>query len=286
MRLSSRLLSRVLALCAGFAPSPTHPGEPTPAGGFLFLTYNVAGLPDAISGSTPSVNHPQISPLLNAYDLVVVQEDFYYDELLSADAEHPYQSGITDDWEFLRPGDGLARFSTLPFAKHTRVPWNVCFGIAQHANDCLTDKGFSYAATLVGGVRVDVYILHMDAANANGDQLARRIQMKQLIATIESQSAGHALIVAGDTNLNLNNPADAETLDLLMSSTGLQDVCRYVGCSDDGRIDRVLFRDGEHIDLEPVRYWIPPEFIDDEGQDLSDHEPVAVEFQWVLADDS
>ena len=38
-------------------------------GEFVALTYNIAGLPDVISGSNPEVNIPLISPLLNAYDL-------------------------------------------------------------------------------------------------------------------------------------------------------------------------------------------------------------------------
>ena len=58
-------------------------------GEFLALTYNVAGLPEPLSGSQPSVNIPQISPLLNSYDLVLVQEDFWYHNELKAQINHP-----------------------------------------------------------------------------------------------------------------------------------------------------------------------------------------------------
>jgi hypothetical protein len=46
------------------------------SGDFLALTYNVAGLPEGISGSHPETNTPLIGPLLNAYDLVLMQESW------------------------------------------------------------------------------------------------------------------------------------------------------------------------------------------------------------------
>lgn len=39
------------------------------------LTYNVAGLPDIISSGNPAVNTVKISPKLNAFEFVAVQED-------------------------------------------------------------------------------------------------------------------------------------------------------------------------------------------------------------------
>jgi hypothetical protein len=45
-------------------------------GEFLALTYNVAGLPEQITGLDPLTRMPLISPLLNDYDLVLTQEDW------------------------------------------------------------------------------------------------------------------------------------------------------------------------------------------------------------------
>ena len=56
------------------------------------LSYNVAGLPAGISSSEPDVNTPIISPLLNDYDIVLVQEDFIYHRDLARDAEHTFHS--------------------------------------------------------------------------------------------------------------------------------------------------------------------------------------------------
>ncbi|MET0594862.1 MAG: hypothetical protein ABW133_19330, partial [Polyangiaceae bacterium] len=78
-------------------------GDSAASGEFTALTYNVAGLPEAFSGSQPATNTPLISPLLNDYDLVLVQEDWQtpnpnptgfsvYHDLLAASARHPHQS--------------------------------------------------------------------------------------------------------------------------------------------------------------------------------------------------
>ena len=59
---------------------------------FSVLTYNVAGLPAGISSSEPDINTPLISPLLNDYDIALVQEDFVYHRDLARDAEHVFHS--------------------------------------------------------------------------------------------------------------------------------------------------------------------------------------------------
>lgn len=62
-------------------------------GTFTALTYNVAGLPEGINADQhPVANTPLISPRLNNYDLVNVQEDFFYHDLLIKDNHHKYKS--------------------------------------------------------------------------------------------------------------------------------------------------------------------------------------------------
>ena len=129
---------------------------------------------------------------------------------------------------------------------------------------------------------MDVYNLHMDAGDAEDDQLARSEQVDQLIERILDYSDGRAVIVAGDTNLNIDRELDEIALQRLMAETGLQDVCRYLECGVES-IDRILFRSGAGIDIAPISWWIPEEFVDDNGDDLSDHKPVAAEFEWETA---
>jgi hypothetical protein len=254
----------------------TEAGEPQ-SGTITVLSYNVAGLPQGISGSNPEVNMPLISPLLNNYDLALVQEDFYYHEELIADAEHPYQSersgdGVND------LGDGLNRFSQSLFGPHTRVKWEACYGQITNGSDCLAPKGFAVAEhELAPGVFVDVYNLHMDAGRDPEDVAARAEQAIQLAETLADRSAGKAVIIGGDTNMKAEDEANLQGL---IDAAGLTDTCRALGCGEELRIDRVLFRSSDDVAFEVQSWALDRSFVDGDGVDLSDHEAVAVELTW------
>ena len=255
--------------------------EGASSGTFLMLTYNVAGLPEGISSSRPTEYIPQISPLLNAYDIVVVQEDFYYHHLLVADVTHAYRSvPMVESPTLTNLGDGLNRFSVFPIEGHERVTWADCNGTIDCANDCLTPKGYSYARHQVGpGVLLAVYNLHMDAGSCGGDFTARGVQVDQLIADINTRSAGQAVVVAGDTNLSDGRSEDMVMLDRLMADAGLTDSCRALGCGSE-EIDRVLYRSSTTLSLEALAWAFADEFVDPSGHDLSDHPAIRVEMSW------
>jgi len=254
----------------------------TPVDGELsVLTYNVAALPQGLSQSEPERNLPLISPLLNTYDLVLVQEDFVYHDLLSAAAEHPHRSEtsglgdcstVCDQPESSASlGDGLNRFSRFAFAPLWRRAWERCNGLLDAGSDCLTPKGVSVAHTqLATGAVVDVYNLHMDASGGDAD--VRAEQVTQLLSLIEERSSGRAIILGGDTNMRRDEPG----LQALLDGAGLRDACREVDCGDE-RIDRVMLRDGDGVELT-VRGWrVADEFKHDEGGRLSDHRAVHVD---------
>ena len=257
---------------------------PPPAdGAFDLLVYNVAGLPQGVSGSNPAVNMVQISPLLNKYDLALVQEDFaYHEELLSEDM-HPYVSEPKPSAGGLDMGDGLNRFSWTPFSDHTRTAWAECSGQFSMGSDCLTSKGFAVAThELAPGVFLDIYNLHMDASSNPEDVAARMAQVDQLLAAIDARSEGRAIVVAGDTNMD-EDPEDEQTLQTLLQGAGLTDVCRALDCGDAGRIDRAMFRSSDTLTLTPVSWALDGDFVDDQGELLSDHEAVAVTLSWSFA---
>lgn len=260
--------------------TPPRDGGAPPAsnsGSFSLLSYNVAGLPDAISGSNPRVNIPLISPLLNTYDLVLVQEDFAYHDELAQDANHPHQS-IPLDPAGVNMGDGLNRFSTTAFADHARHTWDECNGFIDSGSDCLTDKGFSVARhTLAVGVTVDVYNLHMDAGRSQDDYDARVAQIAQLAAEIQTRSGADAIIVAGDTNLKAD---DEQALLDMLAGSNLLDACRVLTCGRETLHDRIMFRSSPVLELVPMNWRADPAFVDANGDDLSDHEAIGVDFGW------
>lgn len=258
-------------------------GPAGPPGELVVLTYNVAGLPQGISGSDPEKNIPQISPLLNAYPLVLVQEDFWYHAELSADAMHPYRSEpYTDDPQTDGVGDGLNRFSEFAFDPVVeRVAWYDCHGQLDCASDCLARKGWSFARTqLAEGVELDVYNLHMEAGGCPEDVVIRTQAARDLAEAIAARSTGKAVLVAGDFNLRSTDPEDVEPLQLIIDGAGLTDACAAVDCGDE-RIDKIMIRSGEDLALEVLDWWVPEEFVDaDDGSALSDHLPVAARVRY------
>ena len=127
------------------------------SGSFAVLSYNVAGLPQGVSGNDPAVNTSLMSPLLNAYQLVLVQEDFSYHGDLVSEAEHLHQSTPMQG-NAVDVGDGLNRITDFAFTDFARVEWNECNGLFTDKSDCLASKGFSYARhTQAPDVQVDNY---------------------------------------------------------------------------------------------------------------------------------
>lgn len=136
-------------------------------GTFVSLTYNVAGLPEPLSGSEPATNSPIISSLLDPYDIVLLQENWQdhldrerkagligdevpptmYHHLVVRHADHPHRSvpkphpyGVDPSRAPTGPptiSDGLNRLSRFPFDDVTpdiemgdvdHVAWRSCHG--------------------------------------------------------------------------------------------------------------------------------------------------------------
>lgn len=264
-----------LAAHRGVAP----PSAGASSGRFSLLTYNVAGLPQLVSGSDPEINVALISPLLNHYDVAMVQEDFSYHTRLSARALHAYRSEPMRHSLALMP-DGLNWFSRFAFGWVHRVRWAQCNGYLGAASDCLADKGFAFTElTLDSGITIDVYNLHAEAGGAPADIEVRRANFDQLTEYISARSSDRALIVAGDTNLRMSLASDVETLERFLAAAGLRDACRRFGCGEE-RLDRVFFRSSPQLELDVLGWWTDRRFVDVDGAPLSDHPAIGVEISW------
>lgn len=283
------------------------------------LTYNVAGLPQEISDENPAEHMQLISPLLAAYDLVLVQESFdwwlpgglvetndldvqHYVERLRADSdlEHtlpvhpgPEAAGIDlADRPDLQLGDGIGIMSRLELADPVRQAWVGCFGGFDTSDggaaDCLAMKGFAVATVDLGGVDVDVYSLHGEAGGTDTDQALQVDDYAQLAAFIEEHSAGRPIILGGDTNLHTRSDhpdadgeADTQIWEDFLEATGLVDACVETGCEEVGSIDKVAVRSTDDLTLTATSYDQPREtFTSPDGDELSDHPPVAVTVEW------
>ncbi len=291
-----------LSLLAACGDSSTEHTAGAARGEFNALAYNVAGLPEGLSGSMPATFMPIIGPRLNAYDLVLVQESWqtpnpnpfaptrtYHEELVSR-VDHEYQSvpaaaPLGNDPR--RPeallADGLNRFSRFPFDPVRRVAWDGCDITSA---DCLAFKGFSYARTrLAGGVEIDVYNLHMEAGGSENDDRLRGEGIGQILDVMKSFSTGRAILIGGDFNLHTDDEPDATQYEQLLREAGLTDVCASVGCPEPYRIDKMAFRSGRGVELEALSWrFAVADFASADGTPLSDHDPLAVRFRWLGTD--
>jgi hypothetical protein len=184
----------------------------------------------------------------------------------------------------------LNRFSELEFGELTRVAWEGCFGGLDQSDggaaDCLSQKGFSVAThTLADGVEVDVYNLHAEAGSTPEDRALSAADFVQLAAFVQQHSDGRAVILGGDTNLHTDRPEHDATWSTFREETGLIDVCTTLDCgADDNQIDKFAYRDGGGVSLTPLEHHFErAKFVRPDGGPLSDHDALAVRFEWSVA---
>ncbi|WP_330262434.1 jacalin-like lectin [Streptomyces griseorubiginosus] len=271
------------------------------SGSFSVLSYNVAGLPEAIS-SAPTPREPSTTAIgqrIAPYDIVHVEEDFnYHAYLYAGDTAHAYRTPTSGGAGI---GSGLNTLSKIPYDvdDFERVRWNSC---QYDSGDCLTPKGFTFMRErLAEGVYVDFYNLHTNAGTNDGDLASRADNLNQLTAFINSHSKGNAVVVMGDTNTRYTRSGD--TIGEFAAANGLTDawvqlirggtppakgsdalVCDQTGATVPNTcevVDKVLYRGSKLVSLNATSYNNEhAKFLTGDGLMLSDHDPIAVGFSW------
>ncbi|MEU0409487.1 jacalin-like lectin [Streptomyces griseorubiginosus] len=271
------------------------------SGSFSVLSYNVAGLPEAIS-SAPTPREPSTTAIgqrIAPYDIVHVEEDFnYHAYLYAGDTAHAYRTPTSGGAGI---GSGLNTLSKIPYDvdDFERVRWNSC---QYDSGDCLTPKGFTFMRErLAEGVYVDFYNLHTNAGTNDGDLASRADNLNQLTAFIDSHSKGNAVVVMGDTNTRYTRSGD--TIAEFAAANGLTDawvqlirggtppakgsdalVCDQTGATVPNTcevVDKVLYRGSKLVSLNATSYNNEhAKFLTGDGLMLSDHDPITVGFSW------
>ncbi len=272
------------------ACTPTPEVDLPTEGSFRALTYNVAGLPDALSSADkPGAERmPQIAALLGDFDFVGLQEDFVAEnhELL-VDTEHETEEWFDAVRTDIEPapamGSGLSVLArefqvTDYFEEH----YTECHGVLDGASDCLGSKGFQVLRVSLGGHELDIYNTHHEAGGGAEDDAARNTQREQVIASIGGRSDGRAILFMGDTNMRWTDPEDAVDLQAY-KDIGLVDACDMTSCVEPDHIDRFLMRDSAELTLVATEWWRDERFVDAEGEDLSDHPAIGAVIGWAVA---
>lgn len=250
------------------------------AGTLRVLTYNVHGLPSAITGDDTAARMEAIAPLLADWDLVGLQEDFEADnhELLVAESDHATQLVFDEVLEDHLYGSGLAILAHAPLVEQAEVHYSTCHGVFDSASDCLASKGIHLARLQVGAATLDFWNTHHEAGGDEEDVASRETQVQEALAALDAHSSGRAILFTGDFNLG-DDPEDEPAVEAYRS-WGLVDACDAVGCPEPGRIDRLWFAGGEDVALEVRDWWLPEDFVDAGGEPLSDHDPIGFEVAW------
>ena len=200
---------------------------------FSVATLNVDGLPQKIlvinvnADGPGAVGTARIGKYLTkkGYDIVCMQEDFNYHDVLIPWMEDDYSNdtwsgdiGIEGrDIDFLHlqnhrfECDGLCTFwkKDITLESTERTAWKASFGKFSHALDDIITKGFRrYEVTLANGLSLLVYNMHMDASDDKDelegkdakDKEARQVQWQQLKDEILSRIDTRPIIIMGDMN--------------------------------------------------------------------------------------
>ena len=267
------------------------------AGTFNVLAFNVAGLPEFLAdngipgGKEAAAKQIGQKFAAGAYDVIHVQEDFAYNDEIYDNDNHKFRTKTTGNVPF---GSGLNTLANFGWSDLRRIKWDRCF---INEADCLTPKGFTYMRMNVAeGVTIDFYNLHAEAGNEEQDFEARRSNIEQLSNHITSVSAGQAVIVFGDTNTLYSRPQD--NIRLLGTQNGLRDAwvdliqggkmpANAPECTDPTTnqtceaIDKVLYRSGPNVVLSATSHsYVTDRFLQPNGDRLSDHNAVLVNFAW------
>ena len=289
-------------------------------GTFAVMSYNVKGLPEipfVIDDRTDQMHdiaekiehfHTPETPYVGIPSLLGLQEVFahdYYEILSDPDTvSYDYITDKDQGGEF-NTGDGLMMLSDFPLDNLMRTQWNNCNGtLTEDGSDCDTPKGYSYIeVTLEPGATFHFYDLHADAGQKLQDQEARRANINQLIAAINEHSPdGTPVIVVGDTN-SLYTRYGTDNLQDLLTQTGVTDVwvelrrngivpaagdrinaeCETTPSTGNCElVDKIFYRDGTFLDFEPQSYQVLRQFFMGTQKPLSDHDPVAVKFDYAI----
>ncbi|KDR73724.1 hypothetical protein GALMADRAFT_629888 [Galerina marginata CBS 339.88] len=272
-------------------------------GNLTLLSYNVAGLPELLSSGNPAVDTALISPRLQPYNIINVQEDFNYHATLYASDHHAFRTPTSGGAAI---GSGLNTLSDFPYIDFERTKWKDC---NLNSGDCLTPKGFTFMRVRVSdGVWVDIYNLHADAGSDSGDVTARASNLAQLAGYIAKWSPGMAVIVMGDTNTRYSRPGDSDSLHTFLANTGTTDlwvskirggsfpasgspslVCPFpfpAGTTQEQMVacevvDKFFLRSGPAVSFPAATYVNENlAFVNSTGGPLSDHYPTTSTVTW------
>ncbi|KAK4149002.1 Endonuclease/exonuclease/phosphatase [Chaetomidium leptoderma] len=280
------------------------------SGRFNILSMNVAGLPAFLNNNDVPGDKATNAAAIGSkfaeygYDVIQVQEDFNYHAHVYRTDTHRFRTSTSGGVPF---GSGLNTLSNLNWVDFRRIKWGKCSNAS--GADCLTPKGFTFMRVAIAGstdnstaAYVDFYNAHADAGVEGGDLAARNHNLNQVAAYISEWSKGNAVVFYGDTNSRYSRVGDTAVRSLLarenaegpglidpwieLQRNGVVPTEEY-GCGNPATndvcevVDKVFYRSSPLVTLQAETFrYDSPQFLQADGNVLSDHNPVFVDFAW------
>lgn len=260
---------------------------------FDILTYNVQMRPILDNNSYKA---SRISPKLNKYNIVALQESFSKKPELMKHCLHPFSAHHTDKYCFLSLVDsGLSTLSSFPIKEIKNIHFRSRAGL----QDVIASKGILLTRVEINGNIIDIYNTHMQAEDGHGGALARIDQAKQIVEFInENSKAEHSIILIGDFNMSPqrfhrdvanfkqknNTPSEQVILKnfaftMMQESLNLEDLSDTLLLNELDDYDRILFKSGSEHKLKPISIEKPLAYFTDEHAELlSDGTPIVGTF--------
>lgn len=206
----------------------------------------------------------------------------------------------------------LYKKSRVTIANESWASWDVSYGYTSNGSDRLIDKGFRYYTATIDcngtPVAIDVYIVHMDAETDPEDNEARDSNVRQVANAILNSHTGRPVLFMGDTNCRYTRDQlkehfiDALGADPRYSATdawiehcwegtypelgtsSMMVYDPYYGDQFGEVVDKIIYINNTHspYQLQALNYYRDTTFVNEAGEELADHKPVAVEFKVYL----
>ena len=196
---------------------------------FTACALNIDGLPQTMAGVSVNSDGPgsEGTQAIGRYivdkgiDIVGCSEDFNYNGDLVVGLGGNYHMGLwrgridisgigsligvstidTDGLMFLLRNTNFKDSQSMSFYDESWTQWNESLGGIREGANTLVKKGYRfYTVNLGDGVKIDVYVLHMNTAE-NAEQIAvQDRQLTQLADAVKANTNGHPKLIIGDTN--------------------------------------------------------------------------------------
>jgi endonuclease/exonuclease/phosphatase family metal-dependent hydrolase len=253
------------------------------SGSLDILTYNIHGLPSAVTGDDTQARITQIAPMLSGFDLVGLQED-WIDEfypILTEGSDLEYSDRFDEPLDDKVYGAGLSFLGTYPVLDFTHIYYTSCYGLLDNASDCFASKGLQrIEVEIAESTIIHIYNTHLEAGNGPEDHDVRTSQIDEILTQLNGYSQGFPVILMGDFNLEPDKEEEAVLLNHLREQGGVRQTCMEVDCPEPNHIDQMYIRSGDEIALYVFSWERMTSFIDQQGVELSDHPAIMSQIRW------